>query len=246
MRAVYVKRHWENEAQTIMSFYFKPESQFRYEAGQYTDIIIAHAQPDERGTTRTMTLSSSPHEELLCITTRVNGDILSTYKQSLLALRPGEAVTITDPMGDMILPLTTDTPLVFVAGGVGIASFSGIVRQLLYMQEKRAVTLLYAASSTSDMALQEVFDRYAELCPLTRYIYTPSVNTPYDSTASPVELRSTRLSAADIVAALQPESQIYLSGSMRMVESLRSSLETDYSIPQYRIVFDYFDGYAEA
>jgi hypothetical protein len=44
---------------------------------------------------------------------------------------------------------------------------------------------------------------------------------------------------------VRPESQIYLSGSEQMVEQLRTALQKDYKIPQYRLAFDYFDGYTE-
>jgi hypothetical protein len=44
---------------------------------------------------------------------------------------------------------------------------------------------------------------------------------------------------------VRTETQIYLSGSESLVEQLRQSLQQDYKIPQYRLAFDFFDGYTE-
>lgn len=241
MHATFVSRGWDNEACTIGSFYFKPSGRYRFTAGQYADLTVPHADPDKRGLTRTMTFSSAPDDKLLRITTRLGPDGLSTYKQSLLALRPGDEVSLTDAMGDMVLPLDTSIPLVFVAGGVGIASYAAMLKWLLDEKDRRDITLLYSVRQPSDIVFHKLINRYSTFHSLTSAIYTPDVNTPLAWKGTVVH---DRLTAARIMDFVKPSSQVYLSGTETMVEQLRRGLQDQFDMPQYRIAFDYFSGYS--
>lgn len=242
MRARFVSAKPENISGTIISFYFKPQAAYRYEAGQYTSLTISHPNADNRGQSRTMTLSSAPDDNLLRITTRIDRSDQSSYKHALLALKPGSEVTVTDAMGDLVLPLDTSLPLTFVAGGVGIASYIGMIRHLLGHGEQRDITLMYALRDPSDSIFHKDFKKYGALAGLKSVLYM-STGSPHNSW--PGSHRNRRLQAADIVQSSQPNAQIYLSGSESMVESLRRNLQSTYGIPQYRLVFDYYDGYID-
>jgi ferredoxin-NADP reductase len=146
-------------------------------------------------------------------------------------------------MGDMILPLDPDQPLVFVAGGIGVASFISIIEWLHAHNESRQITLLYAVRKADDIIFQELIDTYASSHPLTPLLYTPDVNSAHVWKG---QVLHQRLTATEVMEYVRDESQIYLSGTERMVEEIRKSLQDDYKIPQYRIAFDYFDGYTEA
>lgn len=243
MRARYVKSEWENTSRTIASLYFKPDKPYYFAPGQYTDLTVPHDNPDRRGLTRTMTISSSPDKQLLRITTRLSKDNTSSYKQALRNMPVGGTVHMTDAMGDMILPIDPNIPLIFVAGGVGIASYTAIIEHLLQKDEHRDITLLYAARSISDIAFVSLIDAYASNHDMKYRVYLPNAKISEHSAA--FELIPARLTAQDIAAAMSANAQIYLSGSESMVEQFRSSLYSDYRIPQYQVAFDYFDGYIE-
>lgn len=242
MQARFVRLDWENATRTIGTVYFKPDKPFYFTAGQYTDLTVPHDNPDNRGLTRTMTISSSPDDAFIAITTRFDGR-LSTYKRALLDLQPNAAVSLSDAMGDMVLPLDATVPLVFVAGGVGIASYISIARWLRARDDMRQMRLLYAVRDIRDIIFQDVFDDDQFEGHLTKHLFTTDNKTA--STVWNGSIKKSRLTAADIVSAMPPESQIYLSGAQSMVESLRAELETTHNVPQYRIAFDYFDGYSE-
>jgi NAD(P)H-flavin reductase len=53
-----------------------------------------------------------------------------------------------------------------------------------------------------------------------------------------------RLTSNTVAERLKPEAQVYISGAETMVEQLRTELEKDFGIPQYRLAYDYFDGYS--
>ncbi len=240
MRATFVQMHWENDDQTIVSFSFMPKGRYRYEAGQYAVISLPHDDPDDRGIERTMTLSSSPDDDLLRMTMRIYGEG-SSFKKALLALRPGDQVTIFDALGDFVLPLDTSIPLVFVGGGVGIASYVGMLRWLTAHQERRPITLLYAVRCSGDIVLQEIFDSYSSQFPITKILY---LSDGRQRTACAGKVIRQRLGADDILEHLKSDGLVYLSGPEIMVENLISGLKLA-GIHNQQIVFDYFDGYSE-
>jgi len=245
VQAKFVKFAWENQSRTIATFYFEPTSRYRYEAGQYAVIEVPHASPDSRGIARTMTLSSSPHETLLSFTIKIYATGGSTFKQKLLTLQPGETVTIFDALGDLVLPLDAAVPLVFVAGGVGIASYVGMVKWLLHNRDARTVSLFYAVSHESEQVLLKPFNEYAQVGKVRQQLHVS--RKPYlrheaavDNTT--VDTISHRLAASDILPQITADALLYISGPEVMVESIRSQLVTA-GIPNQRIIYDYFEGY---
>ncbi len=229
MKARFVRYQWENSARTIATFFFEPEFTYRYQAGQYAILQLPHDTVDNRGTQRTMTLSSSPDDELLAFTMKIYHTNSSSFKQALLDIKPGHEITIFESLGDLVLPLSPTIPLVFIAGGIGIASFTGMTTWLAEHNDKRDIQLHYVVARSEDVVLQQPFDNYEKTGRLTRYIYGP--NDP-------------RLTGQTILNTAQPHSLFYLSGTEKLVMALTSELLAG-GVPRGRIVFDYFDGYSE-
>lgn len=240
MRARFVRTIWENEAKTIATLYFRPDRPYYFTAGQYAELAVPHDNPDARGVTRTMTFSSAPADKLIGITTRFMHP-QSSYKQALQDLQPGAIANLTDAMGDMVLPLDSSVPLVFVAGGVGIASYVSMIKWLTETGDKRDITLLYAVRSTDDVIFQTQFDAYTAVGNVKKILFT--TDNKADGFIWNGTIRKSRLTAADIIAVTKPDSQIYISGAEQMVEQLRHELQKTYEVEQYRIAFDFFDGY---
>lgn len=142
--------HSEPVAEDIRSFWFKPAQPVRYTAGQFTELRL----PD--GQFRRFTLSSSPTEELLAITTRL-GAWSSQFKQTLLTLQPGDRLRADDPLGDLVLPKDPTRPLVFVAGGIGVTPFRSIIKWLHDTGERRQIQFLYAVTYPARAAFLDVF-----------------------------------------------------------------------------------------
>lgn len=217
----------EELAPSVWQYFFVPERPLDYIPGQYVDVRIPHTNPDNRGMSRTFSLITLPSEPLISFAVKFEQPS-STYKLALQSLRPGDGVTITDAMGDVILPKSSLVPLTFVAGGLGVASFVSIMRWLTSQNERRDITLLYAVRNPDILLFKDVFDAYQY--PLALHIFSPE--TP-------------RLTAKTITQYTSPDGLLYLSGSERFVENLRHELENDYAVPHERIVFDFFDGYTD-
>src|SRR5579884_2002075 len=158
MKAVF--DHAEAEAENIKTFFFKPERPVQYTAGQYTELSISHKHPDKRGLKRWFTLSSPPGGEFVTITTKYAGDgKSSSFKKALFRLAPGSEVNMADPLGDFVLPKLIQTPLIFVAGGIGITPFHSILEWLAGTNEERPIKLLYGVRVEDEIVFQPTFDK---------------------------------------------------------------------------------------
>ena len=215
--------HQEDTAQNVKTFWFKPEQLPRYEAGQFIELTLPHESPDDRGTKRWFTLSSSPTDKLLSITTKI-ANTPSTFKQTLLTLQPGDPVHMTDTMGDFVLPTDATAPLLFIAGGIGVTPVHSMLKYLHDSGQKRTTHLVYATHNPKELAFKELFDE----------------------TASHIEyITDKQLSSATVLTAAQAYSKpyIYLSGPEEMVEVLVAEL-TEKGVNRTRLITDYFPGYA--
>jgi ferredoxin-NADP reductase len=218
--------HVEDVAPGIKTFWFRPERKMRYIAGQFTELYLPH-EPDERGVRRWFTLSSSPTEELVGVTTRFAKHGGSTFKHQLLRLQPGTEIRLADPMGDFVLPKDPSIPLLFVAAGLGITPVRSMVKWLLDTGEQRDITLLYAAGNPDELAFHDLFTQYA-----MRFI-------PH------ITQKDGRLNEGHIIDAVQRDNtQIYLSGPENMVETFYKKLQ-QLGISPDRLVGDYFPGYQQ-
>ena len=223
----------EPVAADITSFWFRPEKPVHYIAGQFTELHLPHAGADNRGERRWFTLSSSPTEELVSITTRLNTQDGSTYKKSLAQLQAGAQLHLADPMGDFVLPKDTRTPLVFIAAGLGITPVRSMVRWLQDTGEQRDVQLLYAASRPDQMPFLDLLRVY----PLQ---LTPLVKHPAEEYRG--ETGSVTMERILAMADTKTEPYIYLSGPELLVERLYKQLIA-HGVPNERLVTDYFPGY---
>ena len=226
--------HWNDEADTIRTFYFRPERPLRYTAGQYTELYLPHKNPDKRGTKRWFTLSSSPEEELLSITTKYAGnDKSSSLKKTLFTLKPGTEVELADPMGDFVLPKLVQTPLVFVAGGIGVTPFHSMLTWLYETMEERPIKFLYGVRSEDEIIFQDTF-RNAGIEP------TIVVSEPSDAWGG----ERGRITAELILGLEHPsdDTLVYISGPEPMVQALAKDLHKA-GLSKNQIVSDEFPNY---
>jgi ferredoxin-NADP reductase len=224
--------HSRPEAANITTFYFKPEKAVEYTAGQFIVLTLPHLNPDDRGTTHWFTLSSSPTEELLSITTKFAAKS-SSFKKALRKLKPGNELHMSDPMGDFVLPKLIQTPLIFVAAGIGITPFHSILEWLVATNESRPIRLLYAVNTEDEIIFQETFDKAGQHA-------TIIVNDP-----SPAWGGERGQLSAELILGLEKPSDdtlIYVSGPEPLVERLEKDLKKA-GVQKHQLVLDFFPNY---
>lgn len=233
MKAVF--SHSVTESSTIETFYFVPERSLTYTAGQFVELHIPHNNPDSRGQNRWFTLSSSPTEEKISITTRFHAEHSSSYKFALRALQAGDTVRISEPMGDFVLPKLVQTPLVFVAIGIGVTPFLSIFRYLHATGEQRNIKLIYGVATEEDIIAQDIFD-------VARVHATVVVKDPADAWGG----ERGRITAQMVLGIEQPSTDtlVYVSGPEPFVETLGDDLKKA-GLPKNRLVRDLFPNYPE-
>lgn len=224
--------HVKDESSHIHTFFFKTETPLSYTAGQYIELTLPHNKPDDRGIKRWFTLSSSPGEELVSITTRIIPES-STFKKALINLTPGDSLSFTGPMGDFVLPKLIQTPLVFVAGGIGITPFHSILAWLAYAMEERPIQLIYGVRTEEEIIFQDTFAAANQHATIV-------VEKPSSAWGG----ERGKLSAELILglSKVTDDTLIYISGPENMVEALQHDLKKA-GINNNQLVGDFFPNY---
>lgn len=228
-----VFEHSRDEAGHIRTFFFRPQRPVHYTAGQFVELRLNHPHPDSRGVKRWFTLSSSPTEELVSITTKFAGAESSSFKKALWKLKPGDQLQMSDPMGDFVLPKLIQTPLVFVAAGIGITPFHSILEWLAATNEERPIKLIQGVKHEEDIIFQETFEKAGVHATIV-------VEEPTEAWGG----ERGQLSAELILGLEQPsdDTLVYVSGPEPFVEDLKASLIRA-GLAQRQIVIDAFPNY---
>jgi ferredoxin-NADP reductase len=219
MKTTFVKK--KRVGKNIYTFWFKPEKKPHQVAGQFTEIHLKHAHPDKRGIKRFFTLSNSPTEDNLSITTKFSAKS-SSFKKTLRQLKPGSELDLASPMGDFVLPKDSKLPLVFVAGGIGVTPFRSILKYLQDTDEKRQITLIYGVKDPKELCFEKLIKRNVSK-------FVPA----YERLSADFILRHANPDKGDI---------IYLSGPEPMVEVLNNQL-IDKKVPKTQLRTDFFPNY---
>jgi ferredoxin-NADP reductase len=228
--------HSKDEAANIRTFFFKPERPADYTAGQFAEWTLKHSNPDNRGIKRWFTISSSPTDEFVTITTKYAGDDKSSsFKKALFKLEPGDKLQMSDAMGDFVLPKLIQTPLIFVAGGIGITPFHSILSYLSGTNEERPIKMLYGVNNEDEIIFQETFDKAGQHVTVVVNEATPEWGG----------VRG-RLNAELILGLEKPseDTLIYVSGPEPMVEALQKDL-IKAGLKKSHFVGDFFPNYSQ-
>ena len=129
-------------ADNTMQYNFEKPKEFNFKAGQFVILDILNPNhTDNRPTFRSLSIASSPHEDVLSFVMRQSD---SAFKKNIFELKRGEEVLIKGPLGHMSLPKDENTPLFFLIAGVGVTPALSMIRFIKYKNLKNPVTVLYA------------------------------------------------------------------------------------------------------
>ncbi|HRJ06218.1 MAG TPA: hypothetical protein PK096_04395 [Candidatus Saccharibacteria bacterium] len=211
----------------IWAFRFTANQPLSWTPGQFIRIEIPHENPDDEGTKRWFTISSTPHDGFIQITTRITG---TTFKKALADLSIGEMIQLIErPDGDFIWQ-ESDKPLVFIAGGIGITPFYSMLKARGHSGQSVSATLIYNGR-TADLPFKAEFTEASK--------HHPEFAVQY--------VIGEQLTAAKI-RELIPNinlSQVYVSGPEPMVEKLGEQLK-ETGLQSHDLHQDFFPHYSEA
>jgi glycine betaine catabolism B len=228
----------EKKSIDAFSFFFdRKELDFDFIPGQYLKLFLDIENPDERGSSRYFTISSSPTDkDYLTITTRV---IQSSFKIKLNSLNPGDKVRIFGPIGYFDFDPNLDTKNIFIAGGIGITPYHSILRFIESKKIKSKITLFVSFPRREEAIF---FDELKELCKTN-----PNLKIVYSLTKEDniyPEFESGRIDLDMIKKYVQDysKSKFFITGPEEMVLSMFESLKSS-GIAEKNIFKEDFPGY---
>lgn len=213
------------EGNNCFSLILEKPAGFNFYAGQYLDVKLP--VKDKLGNSRTFTISSSPTEDFLMITTKKG---ISQFKKAMEKLQTGDPISTTHPIGTFTLD--ESQAAVFITGGIGITPFRSIIKYALDCKLTTPITLLYS-NSDDNFLFKEELDKWQNRLPnLTiHYIMTSQVG---------------RLDKEGLLKLYPKVDSLntiyYLAGPPGMVDDLAKMLINS-GIDQTNIRYDRFDGY---
>ncbi len=224
-----------------VDFIFNPNGKLSYKPGQYMEWTLPHDKPDERGSRRYFTLSSSPTEQNLAIGVKFY-DKGSTFKNALIDITTNDQIVAAQVGGDFTMPKDESKKLAFIAGGIGVTPFRSMIKFLIDTKQARDVHMLYAARTIADFAYKETLEQARQQLN-TQVLYIAS--NP-ETVVTPQPYTTTGTISAELIQQTIPDFKeriFYISGTHAMVESMQEML-AEIGVSSTNVKIDFFPGYA--
>ena len=197
---------------TVEFTFIKPAG-LQHKAGQHVLLKLPFLNyKDKRGPLRPFTLSSSPEQDSLVITTRMSE---SGYKKTLSELDSQAELHMLGPRGEFIL-YESSSSRVLIAGGIGITPFLSMLKNINWDQSG-AIDLYYSNKSKTDAVYHTFFSSLQQTQPKFNYfpIYTQQGGE-----------QSRRIDKSFLQDLLNPDTlSFYVCGPPRMVVDVTSILK---------------------
>lgn len=221
---IFVVKKIERDVLDYWTVTFYRPAKFVFYAGDWVDLEF-HNGPLKGG--KTYSLSSSPTEADINITFREG---LSEIKRSLLNLQPNDELYISQYGNDYDFQLNSNRSSVLIAGGVGIAPFRSMLKEMADNNDQNDVTLIYLNQNENFLFKSEL-DQWS--------MQLPNVSITYINTKDINRKKREKL----ILSLIDDVSQnFYISGPPAMVEA-NEHLLIDAGVQVRNIRIDSFGGY---
>lgn len=208
-----------------MSVFFGRPIGFEYEPGDWVDLNFNDGNPSGG---ITYSLSSSPTESILSITFKLG---ISPFKRRLQSLKPNDAMYISQYGNDYGFHLKENRSSVLIAGGIGIAPFRSMLKEMSDSNNKNDVQLLYLNKEASYIFANEIDGWKKQLS---------NVKVHYIDTKQLSRKKREKLLSALID---QNAHHYFIAGPEGMVEATEHLLIDDMGISPKDIRTDSFGGY---
>jgi ferredoxin-NADP reductase/nitrite reductase/ring-hydroxylating ferredoxin subunit len=252
------------EATDVMSFRFskkqkqqqgresddRQSSFLDYTAGQYAFFDIGGVYNDPKGPIRHFTISSSPTEDFIMISTRIRD---TPYKKRLASLEKDVKVKVRGPQGKFVLHEDYSKPAVFLSGGIGVTPFRSMIKYATDKQLPIKIVMFDSNRNQENTIFKSEFDQCINTNRNLKTIYTiteeegevePSQKT--SSTRQQWTGERGRIDKAMLTKHLTDDeiknSIFYTCGPPGMIKAMQELLQ-DLQIPKERIKVEEFTGY---
>jgi ferredoxin-NADP reductase/nitrite reductase/ring-hydroxylating ferredoxin subunit len=247
----------------VVSFKFSKDNDdqinnktLNYNAGQFAFFDIGQVYNDPKGPIRHFTISSSPTENFIMLTTRIRD---SPYKKRLSTLEKGAKVSFRGPEGQFVLHQDYSKYTVFISGGIGVTPFRSMIKYATDMQLPLPIIMFDSNRDRNNILFKKEFDDWASINKNLKIIYTISEKEEAEeeqqqhneqsplSTANDWKGEYGRIDKAMILKYVDTNvlnnSIFYICGPPNMLKAMQTLLQEDLEIPKERIKVEEFTGY---
>jgi len=225
-------------APDITDFIFEADNRMDFRPGQYLEWTLDHKKRDNRGNRRYFTIASSPREPEIHLGVKSYPNA-SSFKRSLMDMKPGDQMMVGQLAGDFTLPKDPSKKIVLIAGGIGVTPYRSMIQDLLDRNERRDIELFYSVKTEDQIVYHEIFDEAGRKL---------GINTIYvvnDKTTVPQNWKGeTGYVTADMIVRYVPDFRdriFYISGPHSMIVMFKNTLGK-LGVPRNHIKTDFFPG----
>src|SRR2546426_9704486 len=247
------------EGTDIMSFKFTKQNEQKevdqgndkssldYKAGQYAFFDIGGVSNDPKGPIRHFTITSSPTENFIMISTRIRD---TPYKKRLSSLEEGVTVKIRGPEGKFVLHEDYSKPAVFLSGGIGVTPFRTMIKYATDKQLPVKITMFDSNRNQANILYKDEFDSWAKLNKNLKIVYTiteeEAESLPY-SASSEWKAEKGWIDKAMLTRHLSKDqlndSIFYICGPPAMLNAMQKLLSEQIGVSGDKIRIEEFTGY---
>ena len=207
------------------------EARLQWLPGQYLDVLL----DEERR--RPFSIANGPQADgMIELHVRhVAGGGFTSHVADGLAV--GDTLRIEGPLGTFVAREDSERPMIFVAGGTGIAPVQAILEHFLELGTRRAMALYWGVRHAADLYLLPRIEGWLRRAPQLRFqavLSEPAAGDPAALRTGPVH---------EAVLADHPDlaaHDVYMSGPPAMIDSARHRFVAA-GLPEERLYFDSFD-----
>ena len=249
------------EGTDIMSFKFSRQNEQQeveqgngkrsldYEAGQYAFFDIGRVSNDPKGPIRHFTITSSPTENFIMLSTRIRD---TPYKKRLSSLEEGVKVKVRGPQGKFVLDEDYSKPAIFLSGGIGVTPFRSMIKYSTDKQLPVKIIMFDSNRDEKNILYKNEFDAFTNSNKNLRIIYTISEEESgreqeQISSSNQWDGERGRIDEAMLTKYLSDDdmknSIFYTCGPPSMLKAMQKLLQDDLQIPKERIKIEEFTGY---
>jgi len=225
----------------IWQLHFKKPAGLEYLPGQFLHTVIEDLHPDERGIERWFTISSSPTEKNIIITTRLISGKHSEFKDDLFHLKPGDDIKVDGPEGKFVLP-AEGKKILWIAGGIGVTPFISQMQYLLDTKDlERNIVLLYGLRTLDEDPCTELVKKCQKAMPKFQIerILSETIPKDWNGQTGYIDAKLIKNVIPDYI-----ERELYVSGPEPMVDAMKAIL-LKIGVDENNLHQDWFPGYKE-
>ncbi len=224
---------------------------FDYKAGLFAFFDIGGVYNDSKGPVRHFTISSSPTENFIMLSTRIRD---SPYKKRLASLEEGTKVKVGGPEGKFVLDEEDNSKtIVFLSGGIGVTPFRSMIKYVTDKQLPIKIIMFDSNKNKESILFKQEFDEWSNINKNIKIIYTvtdeenPSKGQSASTSMNIWKGEYGRINKEMILRHVDAsdfkDSLFYICGPLPMLKAMKSLIREELKIPKERIMVEEFTGY---